>query len=370
MKISKEQIKWYGRNFDNKGIRYFDFSNSGFEFCFKGTKASCKILSDPENWNKENYGVLGVYVSKLSNVRDYEGKSFWESFPEECSKKIILENKENNVVLYESEKEELVLIRVLKISEAAFGYAGFDFLEIDGKLVKKNYKKLEKTDNLKIEFIGDSITCGYGIEGIYMKDTFTTSQERSDKAYAFKTAKGLNAEFQCVSWSGIGLISKYVDASIDIPDTTITMPLLWPYTDKSASLRLGIEPEVWDESRFSPDIVVINLGTNDASFVRKEEGRRVLYVHNLRVLIESVHRRSPNAKICCCLGVMGQDLCSSVKEAVELFNKDFPAVKIKAVELPVQVDEDGIATDWHPSEKTHGKVAEIMVKELKELKEW
>lgn len=366
MTISKEQIKWYGRNFDNEGIRYFDYSNSGFEFCFKGTKATCKIISDPENWNRENYGVLAVYVSRLDNAGEYEGKSFWEHFPQEYEKKIILEQKENNAVLFESEKEELVLIRVIKISEAAFGYAGFDSLEIEGKLIKKNYKKLEKTNNLKIEFIGDSITCGYGIEGIYMKDTFTTSHERSDKAYAFKTARGLSAEFQCVSWSGIGLISKYVDASIDVPDTVITMPLLWPYTDKSTSMRLGIEPEVWDANRFSPDIVVINLGTNDASFVRKEEGRRVLYVHNLRVLIEAVHRRSPTAKICCCLGVMGQDLCGSVKEAVELFSKDFPAVKIKAVELPVQIDEDGIATDWHPSDKTHTKVAQLMIKELQE----
>ena len=62
-------------------------------------------------------------------------------------------------------------------------------------------------------------------------------------------------EFWCVSWSGIGLISKYVDASIDIPDTTITMPLLWPYTDKSASLRLGVEPEVWYEGKSYEDIV-------------------------------------------------------------------------------------------------------------------
>lgn len=367
MKINKEQLKWYGRNFDNDGIRYFDYSNSGFEFCFKGKKAEAKIFSDPENWNKENYGVLAVYVSRLDNPKDYKGNSFWEHFPEECDKKILLEKKENDVVLFESEKEELVLIRVLKISEAAFGYAGFSFLEIDGKLIKKNYKKLDKTNNLKIEFIGDSITCGYGIEGTYLKDTFTTSHERSDKAYAFKTARGLSAEFQCVSWSGIGLISKYVDESVNVPDTTITMPLLWPYTDKSTSLRLGIEPAKWNEACFSPDIVVINLGTNDASFVRNEEGRRVLYVHNLRVLIEAVHSRSPKAKICCCLGVMGQNLCSSVKEAVELFSKDFPAVKIKAVELPVQLDEDGIATDWHPSDKTHTKVADLMVKELKSL---
>lgn len=366
MIVKKENLKWYGRFFDYNNVRYFDYSNSGFEFCFKGKKAECKILSDIESWNKDNFGMIAIYITKLENEKEYVGNSFWEKFPSECSKKVLLEKKENDIVLFESEKDECVLIRVLKISEAAFGYAGFENLKIDGKLIKRNYKK-SSNKNLKIEFIGDSITCGYGIEGVYMKDTFTTLQERSDKAYAFKTAKALKADFHCVSWSGIGVISKYVDAQIEVPDTTITMPLLWPYTDKSASLRLGIEPELWDEKRFSPDIVVINLGTNDASFVRKEEGRRVLYVHNLRVLIEAVHARSPKAKICCCLGVMGQDLCDSVSEAVDLFKKDFGDVKIKAVKIPVQLDEDGIASDWHPSEKTHEKVAKLLIEELKEF---
>ena len=128
--------------------------------------------------------------------------------------------------------------------------------------------------------------------------------------------------------------------------------------------KYRIEPEVWDESRFSPDIVVIHLGTNDASWVQNKEDRRLGYVSGLRQLIEAVHRRSPKAKICCCLGVMGQDLCDSVEQAAGLFQKDFPAVKIKTVKFPVQSEEDGIAADWHPSAKTHEKIARILADEL------
>lgn len=356
MKVLVDDLFWFGRNFDHEGIRYFSFSSSGFCFVMKGKKAVVTITSDPENCDDKTKGVIGIFVSDGNDIS-------WNSLGEEPTYRYSLDKKENECVLFESEEEKIVTVRVIKFSEAPFGYAGLKNLEIEGELVEAD--KNGKEPSLKMEVIGDSITCGYGIEGVFEKDTFTTQQERADKSYAFLTARNLNAELMCCSWSGIGLISKYVDASVNIPDTTITMPMLWPYTDRSTQLKLGLEPTVWDESKFSPDIVVIHLGTNDASFVRKIEERRLSYVNTLRVFIEGVHRRSPKAKICCCLGAMGQDLCDSVTEAVELFKKDFPSVMIKSVKFPVQLDSDGIAADWHPSATTHKKMAEQLSIELK-----
>lgn len=355
MNLKFEDLIWYGRTLDNEGIRYFDYSASGFAFVMKGKKAVATILSDPESWADTNKGVIGVYVSEGNDLS-------WDSMPEDITNRFILTEKENKCILFESEEEKTVTVRVIKLSECAFGYAGLKSLEVEGTLIPS--KSADKA--LKIEFIGDSITCGYGIEGVFMKDTFTTTQERADKSYAFLTAKALKAEVQYCSWSGIGITSNYVDpATVNLPDTYWLMPANWPYTDKSLSLRLGLEPEVWDESRFSPDIVVINLGTNDISWVRKIEERRLAYVSGMRQLIEAVHRRSPKAKICCCLGVMGEELNDSVKEAIDLFKKDFKKVEIKFVAFPLQKDEDGIAADWHPSAKTHQKIARILVESLK-----
>lgn len=355
MKVSFNDVSWYGRNLDNDGIRYFDYSSSGFCFILTGTKAEAVIISDSDSWEEKNKGVIGVYVTEGTDAS-------WKTIPAEPTYRYTLNEKENKLVLFESAEEKTVCIRVIKLSECAFGYAGLKELTVEGKISDPKLKS-----DLKIEIIGDSITCGYGIEGVWEKDTFTTQQERADKAYGFLTAKNLNAELQCCSWSGIGIISNYVDpATVNLPDTHWLMPANWPYTDKSLSLRLGLEPEIWDEKRFSPDIVIIHLGTNDASWVRNIEDRRLAYTSGLQQLIEAVHRRSPNAKICCCLGVMGQDLCDSVSEAVEQFKKDFNNVKIKAVKFPVQNPDDGIAADWHPSAKTHEKVAEQLTKELKE----
>ena len=377
MNINLTKLKWYGRNFDYEGVRYFNYSCSGFEFCMTGKKAVATILSDPEKQKKAERGVIGIYVTEIKNAKEYKGTSFWENFPEECVEPVRIEltKQENECVLFESPVEKTVVIKVLKLSECAFGYAGLKKLDIKGITVaepveaphKNALRQAQGPRGLYIEFIGDSITCGYGLEGIWEKDTFKTMLERPDKAYAFLTARALGAEFQLCSWSGIGITSNYVDpATIFLPDTQWLMPACWPYTDKKGQLRLKQEPEVWDASKFPPDIVVINLGTNDISWVRGMEERRLAYVAGLRQLIEAVHRRSPNAKICCCLGIMGQELCKSVSEACRLFSKDFPSVQIKAVRFDLQKEEDGIGADWHPSPVTHKKAAKKLTAALRE----
>ena len=359
MIVNKENLIWSGRYLDHDDIRYFDYSASGFCFVMKGKHAETVILSDPDSWEDANKGVLGIFVTEGSDTSI-------KAIPEEPSKRVTLNERENHIVLFDSPVEKTVTIRVMKFSECAFGYAGLKSLEIDGTLSGVEGSSL--SNQLKLEFIGDSITCGYGIEGIWEKDTFTTAQERPDKAYAFLTAKALGAQVQLCSWSGIGLISNYVDPeTIMLPDTHWLMQANWPYTDKSLALRLGIEPEVWDGSKYQPDIVVIHLGTNDISWVRGMEERRLEYTAQLRQLIEAVHRRSPKAKICCCLGIMGEALNESVKEAVELFKKDFPAVTAKAVLFTQQLESDGIGADWHPSAVTHKKAAEILVNEIMSL---
>lgn len=358
--IEKENLIWCGRYLDHNGIRYFDYSASGFCFVMKGKRAETVILSDPDSWDEANKGVLGIFVTEGSDTSI-------AAIPEEPTARITLSKRENHIVLFDSPVEKTVTVSVMKFSEAAFGYAGFKSLELEGDLLSSPESPATESQ-LKLEFIGDSITCGYGIEGVWEKDTFTTQQERPDKAYAFLTAKALGAQVQLCSWSGIGLISNYVDPeTIMLPDTHWLMQANWPYTDKSLSLRLGIEPEVWDGAGYEPDIVVIHLGTNDISWVRGMEERRLEYTAQLRQLIEAVHRRSPRAKICCCLGIMGEQLNASVEEAVNLFKKDFPNVAAKAVLFTQQLEEDGIAADWHPSAVTHKKAAELLAEALRTL---
>lgn len=351
MDISFDKLIWTGRYLDDDNVRYFNYSASGFEFSFCGTKAQSLLLSNPKD-HGDNVAVIAVFIAK-----------YGEDYPAEPEKRIVLSESVNEITLFESEKKQKVSVKVMKFSEVAFAYAGLKSLEIDGKLLKSK----ENRNAPKIEFIGDSITCGYGIEGKWGEDTFSTKTERPDLAYAYKTCQKLKADYSLVSWSGIGITSTYIEPEISDPDNLWTMDRMWPYTDRKLSLTLKKEPEIWDESKFSPDVVVINIGTNDNSWVRGDSGKTKVYISAYRSLLEAVHRRSPDAKICCCLGIMGQDLCPAVEEAVRLFKEDFPSVKIKSVKFELQLEEDGIATDWHPSAVTHEKASVLLARELKEF---
>ena len=65
--VSVDDLIWFGRNLDHKGVRYFDYSASGFEFCFTGKKAIADILTDSDKWKKNNQAVIGVFVKEIKN---------------------------------------------------------------------------------------------------------------------------------------------------------------------------------------------------------------------------------------------------------------------------------------------------------------
>lgn len=361
MKIPFTKLTWNGRTLDHNNIRYFDYSASGFSFTMTGKKAVATIISDADKWEEIWRGVLGVILTRPTK------NSTTDNALTTDFKKIRLDQNENKIILFESEKEETVEIKVIRLSEAIYGYSGLKQLEVEGEILPE---KIDNTTKPKIEVIGDSITCGYGIEGVFGKDVFTTMQERPDQAYAYLTMQNLNANFQLISRSGIGLISCYADPeTYQVPNLTEPlMSQLWPYTDRFLSERLGLEPEVWDVSKFEPDLIILHLGTNDQSWVRGQEDRRQTFINLYEQMLESIHRRSPNAKILGCLGAMGQDLCTAAQEAITRFSKTFPAVPVKFVTFPMQDEQnDGIGTDWHPSAKTHKKMADQLTQSIKEF---
>ena len=118
MNVNANDLIWYGRNLNHNGIRYFDYSCSGFCFVMKGKKALAHIVSDPESWDKNTLGVLGVYISEGTDTS-------WASFPEELNKKITLDKKENECLLFESDVEKTVCIRVIKALKLTVNFVSF-----------------------------------------------------------------------------------------------------------------------------------------------------------------------------------------------------------------------------------------------------
>jgi lysophospholipase L1-like esterase len=139
-----------------------------------------------------------------------------------------------------------------KRSEAQYGTCSISSVTTDGSFGP------DLNVTRQIEFIGDSITAGYGMDGTF-PCTSTAQVEDNPKTYAAITADNLKADYSMVVWSGKGLIRNYVTTGVD---TSPAMPEIWTrYGANDADNSYTFPADR------VPQVVVINLGTNDWSYV-------------------------------------------------------------------------------------------------------
>lgn len=344
----EQNVKVLGRTIFRDGIRYLGYSCTGIEFVFTGKKAEAVIWSNSHSLDKVYRAWLAVFVDD----------------EEEPSRRFPLEKEEDVYVLYEGTVSKETKIRLVKYNEASFGKVGIKEIITDGELPPRPTPVKER----KLEFIGDSITCGYGIEGKWMEDVFDTAQENPWNAYAARTARALDADYHLVCWSGIGIISNYTEQ--EVPEDSWLMPPLYPYTDKAMDLALGNQtPEIWDNSRFVPDCIIINLGTNDNSYTKNIPERVATFGREYYSFVKDVRSKNPSSVILCSLGIMGQDLCTEISRQVNRLITEGDT-KLHFMEFNVQEEKDGIGTDWHPSEATHIKASRKLEQKIKEIMKW
>jgi lysophospholipase L1-like esterase len=104
----------------------------------------------------------------------------------------------------------------------------------------------------KIEFIGNSITCGYGndVSGIPCGQGEWYDHHNAWMSYGPQTARALGAQWHLTAVSGIGLIHSCCKM-------TITMPEVFDRIDNR-----GNQGD-WDYRQYQPDVVTVCLGQND-----------------------------------------------------------------------------------------------------------
>lgn len=352
-KADDKNVRVLGRTLYRNDIRYLGYSCTAVEFIFTGTKVSAEIFTDwelDEPWK----AVFQPYVAVFVNDSEVPYKRF------------AVDSGTNTYEIYKAPdgKPAETKIRIMKLSENAFSKLGIVSVTTDGE-----HRPTVSESCRRIEFVGDSITCGFGIEGIFGKDNFMTSQENPWENYAALTARHFGADFELVSWTSIGVISNSVKEDVDEPATDWLMPPLYDYTDRAVEGYLGVDDkdkEIWDNSRFAPQLIVVNLGTNDKDYTRGVPERVKAFEDGYKAFIEKIRCKNPDAFIICALGAMGQELCPQVENAVAELNKTDK--KIFSVRFDVQLEEDGIGAEMHPSLKTHRKMADKLIAKIEELK--
>lgn len=341
--MTTDKVKLLGRTHMLNDTLWFSFSGTGVEFNFRGKRCSFVLCSD-SIYNEETHQArFAVYVNDVLVADD------------------VMDCAEKEVCAIKNDEDTEAVIRLVKLSESSDSTMGIkDIVCEEGASMSPTESK-----DLKIEFIGDSITCGYGVDGT-LEDVYSTHNENVTKAYAYLTAQSLHADYSMVSFSGHGIISGYTDNGEKVSHQLV--PTYYTKLGNSYGVFAdNIAPKdiEWDFSEFQPDIVVINLGTNDTSYARDNEERCMEYVLEYCKFLGTVREKNPKAAILCVLGLMGQELCDCVEETVRRFKEETGEKSIYALKLSAQSPENGVVVDYHPTYTSHRQAADEVVAFIK-----
>ena len=323
-------IRYIGR-FDNRdpaGPRCA-WSNSAVRLKFSGTALDVKLADTNENeWQVTVDGKAGTLIKSKGSGAIY------------------------HVATGLAEGEHAV--ELVKRTEAFNGvtqFLGFQ-LSAGGKLLPA------PAANRRIEVIGDSISCGYGNEGKSEQEHFKPSTENGYASYGAIAARELGADYLCIAWSGKKMW----------PDNTI--PELYDLTLPEDS------KSQWDFSKWTPDVVLINLATNDfgRNKIPDEQGWTTAY----ESFLARVRKNYPNAEIYVASGSMMGDW--DEKKSLTVLKKYLAKIvadrkaagdaKVHEIDFDAQDRKNGLGSDWHPSIKTHEIMAKKLVEALRQELGW
>ena len=282
---------------------------------------------------------------------------------------VIVDNKVVNVLHPSQSKKEYVLaaglsngnhtLELFKRTEWAMGKTWFYGFELSTGSKVLPPPPVHKR---KMEFFGNSITCGYADFDTTGKDRGTSPYEDGYISYAAITARHFDADFYNTSKSGIGI-------------TVSWFPLIM--SEMYDRLDATDPNSKWDFSKYTPDVVVINLFQNDSWIVKLPDNAQFkarfgttpptpqFIIDAYANFVKNVRDKYPKANIICILGSMDATKAGSpwpgyIEKAVAGLNDK----KISTHFIPYK------NTNGHPSAKEQQAMADDLISFMEQNIKW
>ncbi len=337
---SEENVRFIGRNLCDGDITWLVQSGSAVEFTVNAVSAEITLHGD----------------STINSAPDYQAR-YAVIVDGEIIEDSTMGTAEKTVKLFSGTTPKTAKVKVIHLSEANNGAVGVSSIKVNSDAVKPVVPT--KAKDLCIEFIGDSITCAYGVEGASSSESFKTTTENFMKSYAYLTAEKLGADYSAVCYSGHGIISGYTSDGNKNTDSLVPT-----YYEQVGSFKEYSQP--WDFSKRKNDVVVINLGTNDATYIDKNfDERSGEFVDGYADFLKTVRKNNPDAYIICTLGTMGcTDEYPLIEQAIEKFKEETGDDRISSYRSVTQTQSDGYGSDWHPTAGTQQKSAYVLADKI------
>jgi hypothetical protein len=258
-------------------------------------QADKSMLSWPGTSLKINFNGTGVKAT----LKDEIGENFYNVIVDgKVIQKLHLDTAKHEYNLAANlpvGKHSLELVKVTEWDKGKTWFYGFN-LDAQTQLLAA-----PKTKKRKIEFFGNSITCGYGVLDTTGKDRGTGEFEDNYQSYAAITARHFDAEYYCIAKSGIGMMVSWFP---------LIMPEMYNRLDATDAQSR------WDFKKYTPDVVVVNLFQNDSWIVTQPQNGQFKarfgntaptpqeIIKAYEAFVKTLRSTYPKAQIICALGNM------------------------------------------------------------------
>lgn len=254
-------------------------------------------------------------------------------------------------------------VHTLALSKATEGQNGHNRLvSVSGAEILPADPRPER----RIEYIGDSITAGFGADpepvacgaGTWFDPTHAWI------AYGPRLARRLGAQWMLSAVSGMGMHRNWNSLSPVMPDV---------YDDVYLEYDADVTP--WDFGRYAPDLVVVALGTNDFSAGDGETPREDLdgaaFVADYTAFLARVRANYPEAQI---LLLNSPVFEGEQKETLAGYLQEVADRRAEAGDAEVATfTYDGryvAGCDGHPGSAEHAAMADELEPVVRDLMGW
>ncbi|PYE48861.1 SGNH/GDSL hydrolase family protein [Paenibacillus barcinonensis] len=237
----------------------------------------------------------------------------------------------------------------------------------------------------RIEFIGDSITSGEGAIGAKTEEDWVPMWFSALHNYTYMTAEALDAEYRVISQSGWGVLSSWDNN----PQGNIPA-----YYEQVCGLLKGerneklgaFEPH--DFSSWQPDVIVVNLGSNDdgafhspawtdpvTGQVYKQrlnedgtyhEADLAKFEQAVERFLATLRTNNPCAQIVWAYGMLGATMLPAIYRAVHGYIKQTGDRLVSIIQLP-DTTEEMMGARTHPGELSHRRAAEVLTAYIRKI---
>ena len=209
-----------------------------------------------------------------------------------------------------------------------------------------------------IEFVGNSLTCGYGAEGKDRNEPFRLETENCNLSFSTIIARYFDADDSLIAHSGRGAVRNYGD-SVRVSAITMKDKMLQTFDEGSA--------EQWNFKAYRPDLVVINLGTNDFSL--EPQPYRSEFVKAYTQILKQLRQhygQIPILCIYCC--TVPAPVYTFYEEAVSGMNdRNIYLLKLKEGLFNEVLDYGAV---WHPNYSGQRKMAMNIIPFISTVMGW